>query len=98
MMSMMAGSTLMKAHSFLKEGHMAHKADKEQKQVRGFQESVSRRSILALVPAAVFYRSMRFAQALDPAKTSEEKFIKVRALPLNSVRLTGGPLKTSQDL
>src|SRR5258708_9765773 len=67
-------------------------------QFRGFRGTISRRSILSFVPAALFLRSMGFAQTLDPAKTSENKLIKARPLPLNSVRLTGGPLKTSQDL
>jgi DUF1680 family protein len=34
----------------------------------------------------------------NAAQISEQKIIKVRPLPLNSVRLTGGPLRTSQDL
>jgi len=66
--------------------------------VRVFQGTISRRSILGFVPAAIFLQSMSFAQALNPAITSEDKLIKARPLPLNSVRLTGGPLKTSQDL
>jgi DUF1680 family protein len=38
------------------------------------------------------------AQAPNAAQVSEEKIIKVRPLPLNSVRLTGGPLKNAQEL
>jgi len=34
----------------------------------------------------------------NPALTEEEKILKVRPLPLSSVRLTGGPLKTAQEL
>jgi hypothetical protein len=34
----------------------------------------------------------------NPALISEQKILKVRPLPLNSVRLTGGPLKVAQDL
>jgi DUF1680 family protein len=34
----------------------------------------------------------------NPAKTSEQRILKARPLPLNSVRLTGGPLKVAQDL
>lgn len=37
-------------------------------------------------------------QAPNAAQVSEEKIIKVRPLPLNSVRLTGGPLKNAQEL
>src|SRR5437667_313001 len=36
------------------------------------------------------------AQAPNAAQVAEEKIIKVRPLPLNSVRLTGGPLKNAQ--
>src|SRR5438477_952515 len=38
------------------------------------------------------------AQAPNAAQVEEEKIIKVRPLPLSSVRLTGGPLKMAQDL
>src|SRR5579864_4610904 len=38
------------------------------------------------------------AQASNAAQVSEEKIIKVRPLPLNSVRLSGGPLKNAQEL
>src|SRR5437763_14754032 len=38
------------------------------------------------------------AQAPNAAQVEEEKIIKVRPLPLNSVRLTGGPLKNAQEL
>ncbi len=39
-----------------------------------------------------------FTQAKNPALESEEEIIKARPLPLNSVRLLGGPLKHAQDL
>ena len=39
-----------------------------------------------------------FAQGKNPARISEQNITKVRPLPLDSVRLTGGPLKTAQDL
>jgi DUF1680 family protein len=67
-------------------------------QVSGAQGNLSRRTVLGFAPAAFFLRTMDFGQVLDPAKTSENKLIKARPLPLNSIRLTGGPLKTSQDL
>jgi uncharacterized protein len=38
------------------------------------------------------------AQAPNAAQVSEETIIKVRPLPLDSVRLTGGPLKNAQEL
>jgi len=36
--------------------------------------------------------------AENPARVSEEKLVKARPLPLESVRLTAGPLKHAQDL
>ena len=39
-----------------------------------------------------------FGQQPNAAQASEEKILKVRPLPLNSVRLTGGPLKHAQEL
>ena len=39
-----------------------------------------------------------FAQAPNAAIASQDKILKVRPLPLNSVRLTGGPLKNAQEL
>lgn len=38
------------------------------------------------------------AQKPNAAQASEEKILKVRPLPLNAVRLTGGPLKHAQEL
>jgi hypothetical protein len=38
------------------------------------------------------------AQPENAAQVSEAKILKVRPLPLSSVRLTGGPLKHAQDL
>ena len=38
------------------------------------------------------------SQTENPAQVSEDKILKVHPLPLNAVRLTGGPLKTAQDL
>ena len=38
------------------------------------------------------------AQTKNPAQVFEEKIVQVRPFPLDSVRLTGGPLKTAQDL
>ena len=66
---------------------MAPVKPEDRDQVRGFQGTISRRSILGFVPAALFLRSLGFAQALDLAKASEDKLIKARPLPLNSIRL-----------
>jgi DUF1680 family protein len=41
--------------------------------------------------------SLAFAQAPNAARVSEAKILKVKPLPLSSVRLLGGPLKTAQD-
>ncbi|MFI5096638.1 MAG: beta-L-arabinofuranosidase domain-containing protein [Candidatus Acidiferrales bacterium] len=41
--------------------------------------------------------SLAFAQAPNAARVSEAKIIKVKPLPLGSVRLLDGPLKTAQD-
>ena len=38
------------------------------------------------------------AQTHNPAQLSEEKILKVHPLPLDAVRLTGGPLKHAQEL
>jgi hypothetical protein len=38
------------------------------------------------------------AKSSNAARASEEKILKAHPLPLNSVRLTGGPLKNAQDL
>lgn len=43
-------------------------------------------------------QSYALAQTPNAARASEEKVVKVRPLPLNSVRLTGGPLKNAQEL
>jgi uncharacterized protein len=55
---------------------------------------------LLFVIALSFLVSPAFAsdQPSNPAKISEDKILKVRPLPLNGVRLTGGPLKHAQEL
>jgi DUF1680 family protein len=52
-----------------------------------------------LVPLGMvlFLGSLAFAQAPNAARVSEAKIIKVKPLPLSSVRLLDGPLKTAQD-
>jgi DUF1680 family protein len=49
-------------------------------------------AVAALVPAFVL------SQPSNPALDTESRLVKARALPLESVRLTGGPLKRAQDL
>ncbi len=51
-----------------------------------------------IVFAAALAPSFILAQASNPALDSEMRLVKARALPLESVRLTGGPLKHAQDL
>jgi len=46
----------------------------------------------------VFLPGHAFGQKPNAARASEGKILKVRPLPLNSVRLTGGPLKHAQEL
>ena len=45
-----------------------------------------------------FLHGQAFAQTQNPARASEKRILKARPLPLNAVRLFGGPLKNSQDL
>lgn len=56
--------------------------------------------VLALLFAAtgLLFCAGVSAQAPNPAQASEQKIIKARPLPLDGVRLTGGPLKTAQEL
>ena len=57
-----------------------------------------RRLFLAASLLAVILPGYAFGQQTNAAQASEEKILKVRPLPLNSVRLTGGPLKHAQEL
>lgn len=51
--------------------------------------------VIAIVLAV---STFNFAQTATPARASQDKTIKVHPLPLDAVRLTGGPLKRAQDL
>ncbi len=51
-----------------------------------------------IIVAATLAPSFAVAQAGNPALDFESRLVKARALPLESVRLTGGPLKHAQDL
>lgn len=52
----------------------------------------------ALILAAGLVPWLALAQPSNPAHESELRLVKARPLPLESVRLTGGPLKHAQDL
>jgi len=54
-------------------------------------------AVLVTVTAA-FLAPFAFAQVNNPARDSESRLLQARALPLQDVRLTGGPLKHAQDL
>ncbi len=57
-----------------------------------------RKLFLVASLASVFLPGHAFGQKPSAARVSEEKIVIVRPLPLNSVRLTGGPLKHAQEL
>jgi DUF1680 family protein len=57
-----------------------------------------RKAIFAVLTMMLLVQVYALARTEDAAKVSEDKIIKVRPLPLSSVRLTGGPLKRAQDL
>lgn len=57
-----------------------------------------RKYLLAVLLIALFLQGPAHAQAPNAARISENKILKVRPLPLDSVRLTGGPLKNAQEL
>jgi DUF1680 family protein len=56
-------------------------------------------SLISLLVLAMVFSSIAFAEAQDSAvKAFEEKALQARPLPLNKVRLIGGPLKRAQDV
>ena len=57
-----------------------------------------RNRFLVALLTSVLLSGSALAQAPNAARASEEKILKVRPLPLSSVRLTGGPLKHAQEL
>jgi DUF1680 family protein len=57
-----------------------------------------RKLFLVASLASVFLPGHAFGRKPNAARASEEKIVIVRPLPLSSVRLTGGPLKHSQEL
>jgi len=55
--------------------------------------------ISAAVASAFTLSPMTFSEARNPAvRAIEDKLVKARPVPLNKVRVLGGPLKTAQDL
>ncbi len=51
-----------------------------------------------IIFAAALFPSFAAPQASNPALDTESRLVKARDLPLDTVRLTGGPLKHAQDL
>jgi hypothetical protein len=51
-----------------------------------------------LLALSLCFPVIALAQSPNPAQVSRDKIVKARPLPLDSVRLTGGPLKNAQDL
>jgi DUF1680 family protein len=51
-----------------------------------------------IILAAALVPAFAPAQTTNAARDSESRLVKARALPLQAVRLTGGPLKHAQDL
>ena len=54
--------------------------------------------VVLTILAAALFPLFASAQPGNPALDSESRLVQARALPLDSVRLTGGPLKHAQDL
>src|SRR6266568_6908409 len=57
-----------------------------------------RRLLPVLLAMSLCVQVSALAQARNPAQISKNKIVKARPLPLNDVRLLGGPLKIAQDL
>src|SRR5260370_5845508 len=57
------------------------------------------RKLLSILLASSFcFPVIALAQSRNAAQVSKNKIVKARPLPLNDVRLLGGPLKIAQDL
>src|SRR6516162_100335 len=61
-------------------------------------ETLVRKLFLGASLIIAFSETHALAQTPNAAQISEDKTLKVRPLPLESVRLTGGPLKRAQEL
>lgn len=57
-----------------------------------------RKRLSAIIIMVLFLQGSALAQTPNAARAWEDKILKARPLPLNSVRLTGGPLKHAQEL
>lgn len=57
-----------------------------------------RRFVLIILAMVACFSGMAAAQTRNAAQISKDKIVKARPLPLDSVRLLGGPLKTAQEL
>jgi DUF1680 family protein len=66
--------------------------------IYGKPGALSLRSIFFTLFAATLLEMPALPQEPNAAQLSEQKIIKVRPLPLDAVRLTGGPLKNAQEL
>jgi DUF1680 family protein len=66
--------------------------------IYGKSEALPLRSIFFTLLAATLVAMPAFPQQPNAAQLSEQRIIKVRPLPLDAVRLTGGPLKHAQEL
>jgi uncharacterized protein len=61
------------------------------------QEAIVKK-FFSVVPLMILgLQGYALAQAPNAAQASEDRILKVRPLPLHSVRLTGGPLKNAQE-
>src|SRR5579864_7248066 len=54
-------------------------------------------TILIVLSTILSLQCLLFAQSANPALQAEGKVVKLRPLPLNHVRLTGGPLQVAQQ-
>ena len=57
-----------------------------------------RKLLPVLLAMGLCFQVNALAQARNTAQISKNKIVKARPLPLNDVRLLGGPLKIAQDL
>ena len=56
-------------------------------------------NLISLLSLVLVFHCLAFTEGQDPAvRVFEEKTLQARPLPLNKVRLTGGPLKRAQDV
>ena len=56
------------------------------------------KTLSCLLTLCLSLPAIALAQSSNPAQVSKDKIVKARPLPIDSVRLLGGPLKSAQDL